>query len=564
MTSIVSNSGFSDESSLKALLGELSTDLPDNLKRLLQDPLLNDKVLQFLDQVCSIESEDYLSAAPPNPLNDFEGKDEPRTLIQDIAELEAQQRLIDTNLKNLIVQSQSSILDNKRSLNVLNEAFHNEFIPTFKTLWKVVYANESEDSNAKNTNDDQPASKNEIHELESDLDAELAETKLNDGFHSKINKLKEFNYGEDKSKNLNAILGNMDQILDISDLPTLVRSCIKAGYYSEASEISAYTRRLAIRFSDNDFVKVIEEGVQKEIAQMLTGLIRLLRTNMKQSSVIKTMSYLRRIPPFNNMQNADSQLKRILLHARYEFIKLELNSLGPLRDTGQYEIYLKRSIEIIRENCFGSIMSYKNVFPDVADDELGNVDIQLEPNHGTETLSEKGESNSTSTSTPEISRRDDNTDNVVAHIVSKELDERTEKDTNDGQEIKYRSPNELENTGTSNVIHSDTNVGIELTDNRNPVHLLIFDFVNHVLLELEEVIKSSWLNIKEPTVKDGLSLQLIYCAQSLGRIDVSFSELMTTVILNSKITGTKDYLVDRHLWTRALEKQKQLSKSLLK
>ncbi|CEP21482.1 Conserved oligomeric Golgi complex subunit 8 Short=COG complex subunit 8; AltName: Full=Component of oligomeric Golgi complex 8 [Cyberlindnera jadinii] len=427
----MSHSGEIDTASLDVLLQELSGDLPKEVSPLLEDEELRGEILRYLNDISCIDSKEYLSSVPPTPASGFFTQED-RTLVQDIAELEAQGRSIETQLKSLIVQSQESIVQTKTQLNDAEVLFETQFSAIFNSIWRTF--NEDELEEVKDQDQ-------ELYSLETDLNPEDNDST----FQSVVANVKNLIHENDETnKNLSIVLENMDQIINILDLPSLTGLCVKAGYYAEALEISSYTRRLAIRFPFSDLIREVESGIKNEMSQMLIGLIRLLRTNLKQSSIIKIMSYLRRIPPFSQVKDCDSQLKRIMLHTRYQFIKLELESLKPLNEGGMHEKYLKRSIELIREYGFSSIMTFKN-------------------------------------------------------------------------------------------------------------------FVSHILLELITSLQSSLPLVSETSIRDGLYLQLIYCAQSLGRIDSNFSDLTTALLLNARTQDNSAFLMDRKVWRRASHKQRQLA-----
>ncbi|ODQ62615.1 hypothetical protein WICANDRAFT_60673 [Wickerhamomyces anomalus NRRL Y-366-8] len=569
-----------DASSLEVLLQELSDDLPSEIQSLLESPALHSDILKYLNDISSIESNDYLSSIPPTPAANRDGNIvEERTLVQDIAELEANQRSIDSKLKNLIIKSQGSIIENEIGLKDAYQSFDTEFAHNAKSLWRTF-----KDDDIDEIKDDQDQ---ELQELEFDLDP----TTKQDTFYQTISNIKNTQLNEtEKHKNLSIVLDNMDQILNVLELPSLAGACIKAGYYSEALEISSYTRRLAIRFPNSDLVKEVEAGVKSEMSMMLTGLIRLLRTNLKQSSIIKILSYLRRIQPFSQSNNADEQLKRILLHSRYEFIKLELSSLLPLRESALHEKYLKRSIEVIREFCFGSIMTYKSIFADIDDFELEDVKIELEEVEQSEEQIPKVEKEEEVSTQAEASETKANNAKEEGDAAEKEFndeskldadskDQKVEEGSEDNKEEDVPADSleqkQDENKQTEQKDKSTDDADelkelkeptpekpiIKLLENRKQSNILLFEFVRNVLIELIQNLKVSLLEVHEKSIRDGLYLQLIYCSQSLGRIDENFSDLMTVTLLNAKDENSK-HIIDRESWAVSIQKQQQLAKSL--
>lgn len=127
--------------------------------------------------------------------------------------------------------------------------------------------------------------------------------------------------------------------------------------------------------------------------------------------------------------------------------------------------------------------------------------------------------------------------------------EQKDKSTDDADELK-----ELKEPTPEKPI-------IKLLENRKQSNILLFEFVRNVLIELIQNLKVSLLEVHEKSIRDGLYLQLIYCSQSLGRIDENFSDLMTVTLLNAKDENSK-HIIDRESWAVSIQKQQQLAKSL--
>ena len=72
--------------------------------------------------------------------------------------------------------------------------------------------------------------------------------------------------------------------------------------------------------------------------------------------MIKILSYLKRI-----IGNRD-QLKSIFFHSRYKFITDEFDTLLPFKQSRLIEKYLKRTLEIFREFCFQTVITFDSVF----------------------------------------------------------------------------------------------------------------------------------------------------------------------------------------------------------
>lgn len=551
---------------LESLLQELSTDVTDDISTLLKDPYLYDEILKYLSNISSIESKEYLSAIPPTPSAESTTQDE-RTLIQDIAELEALQRSVDNELKNLIFESKDDIVKYQKELIESESLFQDRFVNGFKDLWRSF----NEDDLADIENDEDQDISNLL-----ELDGNTKKAKKNT-LKSTLASIKENSNSYNQNKSLSTVLENMDQITNILELPSLTGACIKAGYYSEALEIASYTRRLAIKFPQSELIKKVEFGIQQEMSHMLNGLMRLLKTDLKQSSLIKTLSYLRRIPPFSQTDDSSNgQLKRILLHARFQSIKSELDSLQDFISDERFEKHLKRSIEVIREHCFSSIMIFKNVFPDVDPTELQDVIIELEEDEkedekekeeekkeqgekeDKEEKDDKKESSEESKESEEV--KEGVKEEAIEDITEPEAQETKQEGETEGGKEEDKEKNEP--VEEQNEVEEEEDIQLISTESREQSNILLYEFVFNVVSILIIELQKSLPNIKESSTRDALYLQLIYCAQSLNRIDSNFSDLMTSLLLNAK--SNNHFLINRKSWKTSLIKQIQLSKSLNK
>ena len=124
-----------------------------------------------------------------------------------------------------------------------------------------------------------------------------------DGFDSKVcavqdkipsvdNAVAQFNafarsQAADREKVQN-LLANHDRLLDVLEMPSLVSTCVKNGYFSEAIQLSTHVKRLATLHYTN--VPLVQElAVQVEVAmkEMTARLMGLLREPLKLPSALK-------------------------------------------------------------------------------------------------------------------------------------------------------------------------------------------------------------------------------------------------------------------------------------
>ena len=92
----------------------------------------------------------------------------------------------------------------------------------------------------------------------------------------------------ERAKNL---LANHDRLLDVLEMPSLVSTCVRNGYFSEAIQLCTHVKRLATLYYAN--VPLVQElAAQVEIAmsEMTVRLVGLLREPLKLPSALKVYS----------------------------------------------------------------------------------------------------------------------------------------------------------------------------------------------------------------------------------------------------------------------------------
>lgn len=158
------------------------------------------------------------------------------------------------------------------------------------------------------------------------------------------------------------LLKNLDKIQEMLELPTLTLACVNNGYYTEALDLASHANRLLLRFNNIKVIKDIHTQVEAALKTMLVQLLRLLRETLKLPTLIKVMSYLRRMQPFQSAPDVTRQLQQLYLVSRLQYIRTLLSTLDPLKRQSP-EVYLKRTIEVFREHVFVTVVGFRSVFP---------------------------------------------------------------------------------------------------------------------------------------------------------------------------------------------------------
>mgnify|MGYP004705223089 CR=1 FL=1 len=250
------------------------------------------------------------------------------TIIEQIAELSNESLMIDKEIALRLCGKDNSMKDLKLMIDA-----NNTYIESFETLDSII-------SYCEDMIEENPLS-SWIKEIPN----------LNKNQESK-NTSHNSNNDDDVSK----ILYNLDNVIQILELPSITNTLIKSANYSECIEISSFIQRLSIRYNDLEIISHIKENVSYEINDMVKRLSNLLSGNLKQSSIMKIMSYLKRIIPDK------WKLKTIFLNLRYKFIIDEFDTLIPLKNSKLVEKYLKRVLEVFREFTFQTVITFESIF----------------------------------------------------------------------------------------------------------------------------------------------------------------------------------------------------------
>lgn len=254
------------------------------------------------------------------------------SLVQEIAELDCLLRNADLALAAVTNKNRDLIIDISKDLNQVKHTLSHDFASSLESL-----------NSALNNNSDFVLTPNDK------LTASIA-----------IN---------------NSFLANIDSVLDLLELPTLCKLCVRQGNYQEALDISVLAQTLNIRFPKLPVFYKIQRQVEAELKTMVAGLIKLLNTNLKQKNTLKIFHILNKLDLSQYSQGdssvskfstadpsvRDHILKRLYLNARYKLITNELATLDPLLEFNVLT-YLKRYIEIFREYVLSSLSTFQAVF----------------------------------------------------------------------------------------------------------------------------------------------------------------------------------------------------------
>ncbi|KAL4896897.1 Dor1-like family-domain-containing protein [Aspergillus ambiguus] len=311
------------------------------------------------------------------------------------------QALQETEHQSLTQSSQSTLL----SLQALSNRSHKTFISSADHLSNLRTAIPELSRNAHQLRDAIPK-----------LDEEAVR------FSSKYSRSAE-NASLEQRKKVMQLARNVDRLSDILELPTLLSTAVSSAAasgsvsttYSSALDLYAHIKRLQSLYSDSPLVADVASQAEDAMKDMTTNLITGLRAqNLRLAAAMRTIGWLRRVAPELETLGGDGEgaLGALFLICRLANLVSTLEALDPLReladqetqrrtratekkngssgswaDGHQTEKFLKRYIEIFREQSFAIVSLYRNIFaPDQTESEtaaggLRGIDSRLKSSH---------------------------------------------------------------------------------------------------------------------------------------------------------------------------------------
>lgn len=227
----------------------------------------------------------------------------------------------------------------------------------------------------------------------------------------------------DRRKSALLLARNVDRVSDVLDLPTLLSTAISSSSaasagaagtgmtstnlnYASALDLHAHIKRLHAIYPNMGLVDGISRQAEEEMKGMTSALIASLQGQvLKLAGAMRTIGWLRRVAPelddayVNSKQRSASlattgegSLGALFLVCRLINLLSMLEALDPLKELAdqettrrkskatkslgkatdvkegwsggqQTERYLKRYIEIFREQSFAIMSMYKSIFP---------------------------------------------------------------------------------------------------------------------------------------------------------------------------------------------------------
>lgn len=342
---------------------------------------------------------------------------------------------------------------------------------------------------------------------------------------------------------------NVDRVSDVMELPTLLSTAINsssaavtqgtggaaASGYASALDLHAHVKRLRTLYPDSNLVGDISRQADDEIQNLITVLINGLQNpSLKLAGAMRMIGWLRRVAPeladdthsrANGQTRGSSlgaatgegSLGALFLVCRLGTLRRTLEALDPLKDLAEQETsrrseysareeawmggtqterYLKRYVEVFREQSFAIISMYKSIFPSA---------LPIPGVAGSDLTSPAG--------TP---------------------------------------------TQASNAVGDATTSFFEADDDKTPSALATF--APHLVDMLSETLRTYMPNISEKSSRDSLLTQVLYCAGSLGRLGADFGMMLALLEdelrEEAEPGNTKAVEEDEHEWIQVMKKHR--------
>jgi hypothetical protein len=147
---------------------------------------------------------------------------------------------------------------------------------------------------------------------------------------------------------------HQDKLLELLEIPRLMDACVRNGYYQEAMELASHTELLGTRYGVA-LVQDVAEEVGDVVQVMLAQLLALLREPVKLPTLVKAVSFLRRLGTMTESELGLVFLASRLYNFRSQLEHIERDRIEPVR-------YVRKYVDLFREHVYDIISQFSAIF----------------------------------------------------------------------------------------------------------------------------------------------------------------------------------------------------------
>lgn len=160
----------------------------------------------------------------------------------------------------------------------------------------------------------------------------------------------------EERRKVTTVLEQHEKLLDILEIPQLIDTCVKNGYYQEALDLANHTASLVKRFPTVPIIRSVEAEVTNAINQMHSQLLQLLQEPAKLPSLLKAVNFLRRMDVLD-----EEELALAFLTSRGAYMRALFEAIERER-TMDAARFLKKWIELWREGVYDVVTQFTSIF----------------------------------------------------------------------------------------------------------------------------------------------------------------------------------------------------------
>ncbi|KAJ9123872.1 hypothetical protein QFC24_003649 [Naganishia onofrii] len=154
------------------------------------------------------------------------------------------------------------------------------------------------------------------------------------------------------------VLEHQDKLVDLLDIPQLVDTCVRNGYYHEAMELTAHTRQLVSRHPDVALVHSISAQVTSIMQLQLSQLVASLREPVKLPVLVKSIGFLRKMGSLE-----EDELRLAFLESRAQCWRDHVKEHVD-KERHEPTRYVRRYVDAFRELQYDTVSQYTTIFLD--------------------------------------------------------------------------------------------------------------------------------------------------------------------------------------------------------